>query len=402
MNLFFDSLTGATSHFGQNSSEGDILDDDDFVADLPVVEVHRAAVIEGNAGQRAIVFPVTLDRPSAATITFHYEAEDFVWQFDPIEDFEPVDDTFVFDPGEIYGEIEMIANGDEVDEEDEEDFTLSLDSISGATFLGGGSSSGASGVIVDDDDPGPGSVRLVAPPAPVAEGPVDPGVVVYRDGGATGNMSVLVTLVDGGTATEGVDEDFSFSQQEVFFPSGVGGPLPVSLQIHGDLVEEGDETIILEITPGVNGAIIGVPSQITITIHDEGDNPPPVPDAGSDQGPFPEGAEITLNGDGDVNDKRAVLGRVVGEALVGNAASPAGSRRNAVLLLRRPVRRRDDRHLYRRRCMGSDPEGGRRRELRTVGLNVPDADECCPGADDHLARSRPRSRPRCLSDLCDQ
>ena len=75
---------------------GDILDDDDFVADLPVLEVHPASVIEGDAGQRTMVFPVTLDRPSTGTVAFHYEAEDFVWQFDPIADFEPVDGTFVF------------------------------------------------------------------------------------------------------------------------------------------------------------------------------------------------------------------------------------------------------------------------------------------------------------------
>src|SRR5215208_5549801 len=111
-------------------------------------------VVEGDAGQTDAVFTVTLDRISLDPVSVAFEADAPALVDDgsgPFRDWEPVNGTLRFAPGELVKQVPVKVNGDIRDEDDENALRLEIATPENATILG----RSASALIVDDDEPPP-------------------------------------------------------------------------------------------------------------------------------------------------------------------------------------------------------------------------------------------------------
>ena len=115
-------------------------------------------------------------------------------------------------------------------------------------------------------------------------------------------VTVEVTDALTGTATSGSDYG-SFGVQAAIFGvgSGDGDLQPVALTVIDDLLIEDDETVDLTIGSVIGPALIGSPSDHTVTIEDDENNPPTV---GTDQ------TSVTVD-EGQEVDRGATMSRTV-------------------------------------------------------------------------------------------
>jgi Calx-beta domain len=112
----------------------------------PSMRIANASVTEGNAGSKAMAFPVQLSSSTSETITVAYATQTVAGGAKARLDFVPESGTVVFSPGDT-AETETIAVlGDTIHEENER-FKMVLSSPSGATIADGS----AAGVIIDND-----------------------------------------------------------------------------------------------------------------------------------------------------------------------------------------------------------------------------------------------------------
>lgn len=92
-------------------------------------------------------------------------------------------------------------------------------------------------------------------------GPVNASVNITNPNG--NETTVQVTTL--GSSTYG--SDYTISPQTIVFPAGSSASQPLTISVIDDCIDEGFETIILNLTNPTNGALIGI-GQMTITISD--------------------------------------------------------------------------------------------------------------------------------------
>ncbi len=231
---------------------GTILDDE------PRVSINDAS---GNEGDAHVNFTLTLSTPATSNVVVTYATADKTTGSIATGgvDYTPTSGTVTFTPGSVGQTISVAILGDSVDEDDEQ-FTVNLTSITTNASIGDGE---ATGTIVDNDNPPTVSVQNVT----VNEG--DSGTqnavfTVMLDVASGRPVTLTFDTVDG-TASQ--TSDYVATSGVLSFAPGETSK-QITVQVNGDVVAEPNETFSLRITQATNATLPTTPLVATGTISD--------------------------------------------------------------------------------------------------------------------------------------
>ncbi len=185
--------------------------------------------------------------------------------------------SIIISAGNLSNAISLDAQDDLIDEADETAI-IDIASVVNATESGTQQET----VTITDDDTPP-TVTLSSSVSPIAENGGSSMVTATLI--ALSGQDVTVNLGYSGTATSGVDYTAASS---IIVTAGNLSNF-ISLDSQDDLIDEADETAIIDITSVINGTESGT-QQETVTITD--DDPPPTVTLGLSGSPFAENGGI--------------------------------------------------------------------------------------------------------------
>ena len=157
--------------------------------DAPTIKIEGARALE-SLGE--IFFPVKLGAASDRTVTVEWATSDGTATRD--QDYRAESGAVVFSPGQTEERIRIVVL-DDMEDELEEAFTVSLANPSGATL----ERAHATGVIIDDDL---SAVSIAPGPSPVEEGN-DVQFDLVRRGDLTDPLSVTLSVTESGAFLSG-------------------------------------------------------------------------------------------------------------------------------------------------------------------------------------------------------
>ena len=223
---------------------------------IPQISVNSVTANEGNTGTVSASFTVTLSNPSSSVITVNYATADDTAVAGL--DYTAVSGTLTYTAGQTSKTVTVQVIGDTIDELNET-FRLNLSGATNATIAAGT----GTGTITDNDT---ATIRI----SDVTTTETDPGTTV--DAVLNVTLSVPSSLpvsvnyaTTPGTATSGVDYTAA-SGTVTFAPGEVSKPVAVTLL--GDLLNEANETINVDLTVPVNATISDSRGVITIAEND--------------------------------------------------------------------------------------------------------------------------------------
>ncbi len=249
-----------------------ILNDDP----LPTISVGNATMTEGNTGTANANFVVTLSNPSSSTITVNYATADGTALAGV--DYNTLSGSLTYTAGQTSKTVSVQVRGDTIDEPNET-FTLNISGVVNATI---GTAAGTA-TITDNDNPP--SIRITD----VAVTETDPGAtadaVLNVTLSAPSSFPISVNYATtGGTATSNVD--YNAASGTVSFAPGETSK-SVTVTVLGDLINEVNETINVDLTLPVKATIADSRGVVTITEND------PLPQISINDVSVTEGAAAT-------------------------------------------------------------------------------------------------------------
>jgi hypothetical protein len=237
---FLVNLSGAVNAtIADNQGIGTITNDDG----APSLSINDVTVTEGNAGTVNAVFTVNLSAASAQTITVNFVTADNT-AISPAE-YTAASGALTFAPGITSQPITILVQGDILDELDETFFV----NLSGAVNATIADNQGI-GTITDDD----GTPSLSINDATVTEGntgPVNAVFTVSLSAASAQTITVNFATADN-TATNSADYTTT-SGTLTFAPSQTSQPITVIVQ--GDILDEPDETFLVNLSGATNAVI---------------------------------------------------------------------------------------------------------------------------------------------------
>ncbi|MEQ1860602.1 MAG: Calx-beta domain-containing protein [Chthoniobacteraceae bacterium] len=244
---------GAGNGISDAQGVGTIIDDEGLLT------ITDASLVEGNTGTANMVFVVNLlNRVGSATVTVNYSTADATAvSIGTLIDYTATNGTLVFAAGTNQQTISVPIRGDRVNEGDQT-FRLSLANPSNASI----GTPGATGTIIDDD-PAP-TLSLVG--GSVFEGDAGTQLLVFTvnlNGGSELPVTVDFATQDG-TATAGAD--YAATTVSLTFAPGETSQT-VTVDVLGDAIVEGDETVTGTLSNAVNATI--ATASATGTIKDD-------------------------------------------------------------------------------------------------------------------------------------
>jgi len=213
-------------------------------------------VIEGDTGTVDLVFPILLDRPASAPVTFQYATVDGTAQAG--SDYDATSGTATIPAGESRVDIHVPVRGDLLGEANEGLF-LVLDQVSAGARLGVASEEG----VILDDEP-----ALIAWPTDVYEGQSGTAALAFTVtlSRAVNTPVTFSYATSDGTATAGTD--YVATSGTGTIPAGERTVL-ITVPVNGDTAREADETVQLTLSGASANARIGVPGATGLIIDDE-------------------------------------------------------------------------------------------------------------------------------------
>lgn len=249
--LFTVVLSGSSNaSLAQALATVTILDDDP----LPALLVDDEFLLEPNEGSADMVFTVTLSAASGQELIVHYETIDGT-AVSP-DDFDSVDGTLVFAPGETVKTVSVPIHADALTE-GLESFILRLTSPLLAAV-------DATGTIADADTP----TLSIATPDPIEEGTGENRVLEFTvtlSAESTGTVTVDYATVSG-TAAAG--EDFIAASGTLTFEPGQTVKV-IEVTIVGDALNEATETFTVVLSAPANALLAPGESTAVGTILDD-------------------------------------------------------------------------------------------------------------------------------------
>ena len=229
------------------------------------IRVGDVTVPEGNTGSTGAVFTVSLDAPTNATVTVDYVT--FNGTAVSPGDYQGLNGTVTFSPGQTTRFITVPVNGD-TQPESNETFVLNLSNPVGALLL---NSQGVCTIVNDDAVTPPPSISInnVA----ITEGNSGSSNAVFTAtlSAASASTVSVDAFTSNGTATAPVD--YQSSATTLTFLPGVT-TANFSVPVNGDTTHESNETFLVNLSGAINATIsVG---QATGTILDD-DPVPPTP-----------------------------------------------------------------------------------------------------------------------------
>lgn len=189
-------------------------------------------------------------------------------------DYVATSGTLAFADGETVQQI-VVDIIDDADIEGDENFFVDLSNVTGGADLG--PSIRSTVTIADDDDPpSPGILLMNNQTLNVNEDAGTVDIIIRRATGNEGAVSAMLNSADG-SALAG--QDYQAISQVVSF-ANAENMKTVTLTILDDQTFEGNETLSLSLSNPTGNAVIGSPSNTTVTIVEN----EPDPNAGSGNG----------------------------------------------------------------------------------------------------------------------
>ncbi len=225
---------------------------------VPAFSIDDVAVAEGNAGTTALGFTVSLSAPSSQTVTVGYTTADGT-ATTADGDYVAASGTLTFAPGVTTQPVSVTVNGD-VKNEANETLTINLSARTNATV----SDSQGLGTINNDD---------VVPALSIDDVAIDEG----NSGVTTLAFTVSLSAVSGQTVTVGyaaangtattADGDYVAASGTLTFAPGVTTQ-PVSVTVTGDVKNEANETLTVNLSAPTSATISDGQGLGTITNDD--------------------------------------------------------------------------------------------------------------------------------------
>jgi hypothetical protein len=176
------------------------------------------------------------------------------------DDYNTQAGTLIFAEGVTTQTIDIVLIDDEL-VEDIEVFFANLSNISGGAVFG---SKQQTQVTVTDDDK-PGTFLFSRVNYSVAENSNNFDVNILRAFGSSGEVTVELGSAD---ATAIAPNDYTNVTETLVFAEGENSKA-VTVSVLDDQVEEGDEVFSLILSNPTNGALLGAPNTVTVTISDD-------------------------------------------------------------------------------------------------------------------------------------
>jgi hypothetical protein len=242
--------TNATIADGQGT--GTITNDD---AGQPSISIADLAQAEGDAGQTAMLFTLTLSGASAQTVTVNAASADGTATAG--SDYVALASTpITFLPGSTSQTVSVAVNGDTTPEAGET-FSVNLSGATNATI----SDATAQGTITNDD----GVAVLTIDDVAITEGAAPSAVFTVTLAPASGQPVTVNYATANGTATAGAD--FTSTSGTLTFTAGTTTQT-ITVPVANDALNETDETYVVNLSGAVNATITDAQGQGTIANDD--------------------------------------------------------------------------------------------------------------------------------------
>lgn len=220
-------------------------------ADPTDISVNSVTVTEGTGATVDATFKITLDAPATAELTANYATADGTAK--QPADYAAQGGALTFAVGEFEKTVVVPVAGDDLDEPTET-FNLNVTSSLG-NRVGTGT--------IEDDDPTP-TVSINDPGFPEVPGT---GNFLVSLSSKSSQAVQVVWVPAGGTASNPADYEFPPQNSTLTFDPGQTTK-QIAVQIKGDTVIEGDETILVNLTSASGGATTIAKAQGTGVIVD--------------------------------------------------------------------------------------------------------------------------------------
>jgi Calx-beta domain len=242
---------------------GTIVDDDQPVtAPASLISVNDVSIAEGDAGQTAFSFTVSLDSAQPARVTVDFATADGTATAPG--DYAAGSGTLTFAAGETAKTVTVQVNGDNSAERDET-FNLNLANAAGNATIADAT---GVGTIVNDD-------QVITPPSRIsindvtmAEG--DAGQSAFRftvslDAGQSAPVTVDFATADG---TARAPRDYAASSGTLTFAPGETAKT-VTVQVNGDTRKEPNETFNVNLANVTGNATIADAQAVGTIVDDD-------------------------------------------------------------------------------------------------------------------------------------
>ena len=252
--------TVAGGDYGFNSVPGPVVTVTIVENDTATLSVTDASAAE-DAGQ--VAFTVTLSEASTATVTVDYATSDGT-AVEP-DDYTSTSGTLTFTVPETSKTLQVPVVDDEVDEDEEETFTLTLSNVAQAGLAGGATTLAVTGTIVDDDDPAV-AVSFGSATYSVSEAGAPVTVTVSLDKDPEREVVIPLTATPGNGA---VAADYTVSATAVTFTAGGALSQTFTLAAVDDEIDDDGETVALGFGTLPARVTSATPESATVTITDD-------------------------------------------------------------------------------------------------------------------------------------
>jgi CSLREA domain-containing protein len=248
----FNVLDVPNGVFIVSTGVGTILNDD------AALGINDQSVVEGNSGQTAFNFTVSLLFPTVNPVSVNYATADGTAAAG--SDYAAASGTLNFAANETAKTITVNVNGD-TEIETSETFFVNLSAAAGATI----NDAQGRGTITDDDNIPTVSVGDAAAVTEGNSGVVDATFAVTLSAASEKIVTVFITT-SGGTATAGLD--FIFTSSMLTFNPGETSKT-FNVRISPDITKEPNETFFVNLSGATNATIGDAQGEGTI-IDDDG------------------------------------------------------------------------------------------------------------------------------------
>ena len=261
------STTDADVTDGAADASNDAASD---ASSLPTLSIDDVAVSEGNSGTTVLKLTVTLSAASTQTVTVDFATADGTASSSASAlggaDYEATSGTLSFAPGEVSKSVTVTVDGDLVVEADET-FTVALSNATNAAIA----KATGTGTVENDDAP---------PTISIADGSIVEGnagtksvlLTVTLGVASTSTVSVAWKTSDGSATTGGKaaagGQDYFGASGTVFFAPGETSK-DIAVAVTGDLINEDDETFVVDLSSPSGGVIGDGHAVATVTNDDD-------------------------------------------------------------------------------------------------------------------------------------
>ena len=227
-----------------------------FLAQAAVsIAIANVSILEGDAGTKTAVFPVSLSSASATPVSVGWTTTNGSAKSG--SDYTAGNGTVTFPAGSTLRTIAVTISGDTAVEA-KEIFYVDLSAPSGASIA----DARAVGSIKNDD--GTGTIAFGASTYQKAEGGGSATITVTRSGGLGGGMTAQYATTNG-TATAGTD--YTATSGTLTFAAGVTS-VSFQVPITNDTRDEVTETVNLSLSNPAGGAVLGTRRTASLNIVD--------------------------------------------------------------------------------------------------------------------------------------